>query len=113
MKQKMGRGMNRYLYKLSVIYQISTKRQDLKSTGNVGIIHDFNNDVIHSEGEFWKYCRKGPQPTFLSTHLKHVIGVVLKHMNEFTNKRPDMYDKKGLSFDADKELTPSHVLHIT
>ena len=105
MAQKEEKRMLVFTGNLPLIQEVLKDKTSMKSPGNAGLFHDFGDDLLHSEGTFWKHSRKALQPAFSSTHIKHVTEVVSKHMNTLT-KRLDMYDEKGLSFDANKELHP-------
>lgn len=89
--------------------QILNDRKSLKTKAikNIAIVHDFGDDILTSEGLFWKHSRKNIAVAFSSNHIKRMNSVVLDKVKEFTMKLDEMVEK-GESFDVGDEM-----LHLT
>jgi cytochrome P450 len=71
------------------------------------ILHDGGDDILISEGSFWKHSRNSIAPAFSSNHIKRMSEVVAQKTELFT-KKLDVLAEKRESFDVGVEL-----LHMT
>jgi cytochrome P450 len=71
------------------------------------IIHDGGDDILTSEGSYWKHSRKFIAPAFASKHIKRMNGVSTQR-TESLIKKLDMIVEKGESLDICDEF-----LHLT
>ena len=68
------------------------------------VIHDGGEDIVCSEGVFWKHSRKAIAPAFSSSHLKRMTETVKRKTDDFIKSRLDPMSEKGESIDICKEL---------
>jgi cytochrome P450 len=68
------------------------------------LLHDGGDDVLTSDGAFWKHSRKGMSPAFSSKNIKRMNAVVVQKVEEFMKDTLDDCVRNGNSFDVGKTL---------
>ena len=66
--------------------------------------HNGGDDVLTSDGLFWKHSRKSISPAFSPNHLKRMTETVKSKTEDFIKDRLDPMAEKGESIDVCKEM---------
>jgi len=70
----------------------------------VKVAHNGGDDILTSNGAFWKHSRKAMSKAFSSSHLKLMTKTVKRITENFIEFRLDPMAEKGESIDIGKEL---------
>jgi cytochrome P450 len=66
--------------------------------------HNGGDDILTSNGAFWKHSRKSIAPAFSSSHLKRMTETVKRVTEDFIKFRLDPMAEKGEPIDICKEI---------
>ena len=67
-------------------------------------LHNGGDDILTSDGSFWKHSRKAMAPAFSSSHLKRMTETVNRKTENFIKNQLDPMVEKGESIDICKEM---------
>lgn len=89
--------------------EVLLDRTSVKSKGihAFRLIHDFGDDILTSEGAYWKHSRKNIAPAFSNNHIKRMNEVVARE-TKILMRKLDTVAENGESFDVGEEF-----IHLT
>jgi len=91
---------------IHLVRQVLKDRNTTKPTNYdvLKTIHNGGDDILTSDGHFWKHSRKSMAPAFSSRHLKRMTETVKRKTEDFIKNRLDPMVEEGESVSMCEEM---------